>query len=491
MLAAGPYTARVIRQVIRSPALPLFAMALCAYAYFYQAGGWNQNSRFDLTRALVEQGSASIDAYHHNTGDKSRREGHYYCDKAPGVSYLAVPAYAACRAMAAPPQDEAEFLAWSAYASTVWAVGVPAALAVLAIYFLLGALGISARKSAAFALAYGLATLAFPYATLLYGHQTSAAFVTIGFALVVRERARETGARASALAAAGSILGAAVAVEYPAAIAVMAICIYAAATITPRRQLLWTVAGLAVMGALVAAYHWSVFGGPFTLPYEFSTQPHRSQGVFMGIGAPAPEALWGITFSTYRGLFYSAPWLLLAVPGAIYLWQQRYRAEVAVCAAVTILYVWLNASLVDWQGGWAMGARYLVPAIPFLVILAAGVLTREGQRRGLALVRGIVIAGLIVYSAAMMLVGTAVKPEVPTHIREPFATFLLPAFRDGRLAISTQSIDSISAPRHAEPAAWNLGQTFGLDGVWSLAPLLVVLAMLGAWLVLSLRPGRG
>jgi len=31
----------------------LFVLALGAYAYFFQGGGWNANVRFDLVRALV------------------------------------------------------------------------------------------------------------------------------------------------------------------------------------------------------------------------------------------------------------------------------------------------------------------------------------------------------------------------------------------------------------------------------------------------------
>ena len=30
----------------------LFALLFTSFAYFYQAGGWNQNSRFDLVRAI-------------------------------------------------------------------------------------------------------------------------------------------------------------------------------------------------------------------------------------------------------------------------------------------------------------------------------------------------------------------------------------------------------------------------------------------------------
>ena len=46
----------------------LFALVLGAYAYFYQGGGWNQNSRFDLTRPIVEQHTSQIDAYVKNAG---------------------------------------------------------------------------------------------------------------------------------------------------------------------------------------------------------------------------------------------------------------------------------------------------------------------------------------------------------------------------------------------------------------------------------------
>src|SRR5207249_4759356 len=63
---------------------------LSSYAYFYHGGGWNENSRFDLTRAIVEHHTLRIDAYHQNTGDKAFFDGHYYSDKAPGLSLAAV-----------------------------------------------------------------------------------------------------------------------------------------------------------------------------------------------------------------------------------------------------------------------------------------------------------------------------------------------------------------------------------------------------------------
>ena len=50
----------------------LVAVFMASYAYFYSGPGWNQDSRFDLVRAILEKRTLEITAYHDNTGDKSR-----------------------------------------------------------------------------------------------------------------------------------------------------------------------------------------------------------------------------------------------------------------------------------------------------------------------------------------------------------------------------------------------------------------------------------
>src|SRR5216684_9234062 len=82
---------------VRGRALLIAAVTFISYAYFYEGGGWNQNSRFDLVRAIVEQRTLRIDAYHQNTEDKAFANGHYYSDKAPGLALLAVPIAVAAR----------------------------------------------------------------------------------------------------------------------------------------------------------------------------------------------------------------------------------------------------------------------------------------------------------------------------------------------------------------------------------------------------------
>ena len=491
---------------MRRPEMALFVAAFAAYAYFYQAGGWNQNSRFDLVRATVEHGTASIDAYHTNTGDKARVGDHFYCDKAPGVSWMAAPAYAVARLVARPPDGdgiaEARFLAVAAHVSTAWAIGVPSAISVVALALLLGALGAGERTRLAAAGAYGLGTLAFPYSTLLYGHQVAAAFTLCAFALLVHARHVVGRAGPLLLAGAGALLGGAVVVEYPSALAAVVITAYAATFVRPLHRLGWLAAGAALPCAALALYHAVVFGGPLTLPYQFSTQKNRSRGFFMGLGVPNATVLWHVLLSPYRGLFFSSPWLALSLPGAIRMVRLRtgaLRPEAITCIAIALLHLWLNASLADWQGGRAMGARYLVPCLPFVAILAAALAlpgkgTSTGATRALRPAAWALAAAGALCSTFLMLAGTAVMPEVPIREPHPFGGYILPRLAKGQLAVSTQSIDSIGnspspGPLDARPIehAWNLGQRVGLDGLASLAPLVAIWIACAAWLAWAVR----
>lgn len=458
----------------------LFAVTFFAYAYFYQAGGWNQNSRFDFVRAWVEEGRTAIDSHHGNTKDKAKRLGHFYCDKAPGVSWLAIPVHAAVLAVHPEEPPGPRLLAVSSWLAAVFAIGLPSALAVVFLDGLLAAWGLAPRPRAALALAYGLATITWPYSTLLYGHQLAAALLLIAFALLARLK-NSPRAPAGTLFLAGFLLGVAVVAEYPAALAVLPLAAYAAVVVRPRPQVLWLILGGLLPAVALALYHWKIFGSPLALPYDFSTRKHRHLGFFMGLGVPRPEAFWHLLLSPFRGLLFSAPWLALAIPGAVRLWRLRKRAEVLTAGAVCLLFVWMNTSLVDWDGGWATGPRYLIPAIPFLVLLASGLFPRDGERPGRAQTWGFGL--LAAGSAALMLAATAVKPEVPNTFRAPFGEWILPEFFAGRLAGNTQSIDSLWPVAGGPAAAWNLGQLLGLSGLASLLPLGIVILGGTVWLL--------
>src|SRR5437764_13531744 len=135
----------------RQIAVLLGVVSFFSFTYFYEGGGWNQNSRFDLLRAIVERHTLQIDAYADNTQDKAHFRGHYYSDKAPGLVFLAVPFSVVARAgMNAVGVDadspRGEFVL--SYLVTAWAVALPMSLGVVCLFFVALRFGCSPTAAA-------------------------------------------------------------------------------------------------------------------------------------------------------------------------------------------------------------------------------------------------------------------------------------------------------------------------------------------------------
>ena len=173
--------------VARRDRLALVALAVAlfaSYAWFYEAGGWNQNSRFDFVRAVVFRGTMQIDAYADNTGDKAVFEGHTYSDKAPGLSLTAIPivklAVPLVKRLGMKAQGPDGLVALS-YVATVVCSGLVTVWAALLLvraghdWFGLESAGWFA------ALVYGLGTPAWAYATLFMGHALTATLLFVAY----------------------------------------------------------------------------------------------------------------------------------------------------------------------------------------------------------------------------------------------------------------------------------------------------------------------
>ena len=182
----------------------VFLLGFVCYGYFRPPTSWNENSRFNLVRAIVERGSLNIDPYHGNTGDKSYFEGHYYSDKAPGTSFAAVPAYAAYFAFlklsgAAPPAQQSgatpqdapwssSSYLWGLHLASIASVALISAMGVMVFLFLASFFTREPRLALLATLAYGFASLALPYATVFYGHQLAASLLLMAFALLFEQK---------------------------------------------------------------------------------------------------------------------------------------------------------------------------------------------------------------------------------------------------------------------------------------------------------------
>ena len=203
---------------MRSPWLrvewSVFVLLVGSYAFFWHSRDWNTASRLILTYAMADRGTVCLDGLDRQTGDIALFQGHYYCDKLPGFSLLGMAPYRLARTVARLSRPSPEVGGQGLLAGRL--LGHAGHLGVVHGHD--GGTARAARTrprlfattSALVGLAYGLATPAYVYATLAYGHQLSAFALTASFYLLSKRgdscRAPARGPAAGFLAAYAAII---------------------------------------------------------------------------------------------------------------------------------------------------------------------------------------------------------------------------------------------------------------------------------------------
>jgi hypothetical protein len=435
---------------------------LYPFPYFAELRSANEMPRIYLTQEIVDHGSFRLDArwaelQRGSTFDVSVTPRGRYANKAPGASFLAIPAYLALKAWHA-VAGGAPTGAEVAWAFRVTAATLPALLFLPLFLGLARRFTAGAETPARTALvAYALGSLAYPYALLFYSHALAAACAGGAFAVAVELGRGERRPRWAL--AVGLLAGVAVLADYQAIIAAAAVGVYLLLR-APRR------AWLAALGAvpplaLLAIYHQACFGSPFRTGYSFAPDPAHRLG-FLGIVGPNATAFWQALLAPDNGLVTLMPWVLLAMVGAVAILRDPARrravgAEAVVCAAVAVAYIVFLGSLVPefGRGGWSVGPRYLLPALPFLGWLAAAGLAAAESRAAFRVgARALVLVGVVIY-----VVAASTYPHWPT------------AFPNPLYQVSFRLLGAGMAPH-------SLGTLVGLRGLASLAPLYALVVVL-------------
>ncbi|HWE37759.1 MAG TPA: hypothetical protein VG406_14420 [Isosphaeraceae bacterium] len=521
LLAAGVASAAIggIGRWMRSDAYRraaglVFLTLLGSYAFFWHTRDWNVSSRLMLTYALVDRGTVRIDGLEDHTHDRAKYDGHYYSDKLPGYSFLAVPVYATAKALLHLPDHPLgrkgpEIPRWPAdYWTTLGTSGVLTALTGSLLVFLARSLGCGPRRAALVGLSYGLATPAFAYATLAYGHQATAFALLASFALLQtleRRRPRPRAALAGFLAA----LAATIELQVGPISAIFGL--YLLILWMSGRVRFASVAAFG-LGALVPtlgmlAYNAVAFGSPFDMGYF-----HHDTAIFarvhsaanpLGLRRPGwslvPELLWG----RRRGLLWFAPIVALALPGWLVLVAKR-RWGVAVVSLATCLAVFLvNLSYPEWTGGLATGPRLLVPLLPFAMLPVAALL---GVRVG-ATFFTVLATALTLWGATVMLLCQGVGARLDPNYVDPVFNVALPLWRGDPLPSDPRhdrSLYRLIPPDPPGPRPW-YGDRFDrtlVSWTWPVvsqlpparrwtqfAPLVAFQALMGALVMMGGRRG--
>jgi hypothetical protein len=259
------------------------------------------------------------------------------------------------------------------------------ALGAVVMFYLLASQLQSARTAVLLALLYAFATPVFYRSAQLNHNLLVADCALFGFALLWRPWAAPAGPAGRHYLAAGLLAGWAVVCDYSGLIVVVVLAGYAlvrwrSAPAEGRslRDVALFGTGLAVCGAVLMAYQWVCFGDPLLPAQRVMPVVAFTNRGYSGMDWPQWDLLWETGFSIRFGLFTSAPLLLLALyPPA---WLARTRIMgcpetwcVGIFCALFLLFCSAN------QYGrmqFNCGVRHIVPVVPFLFLIVAGILIR-------------------------------------------------------------------------------------------------------------------
>lgn len=201
----------------------LAIVAAFTYAFFFSGGDPNGATRFSLTEALVVRHAPDITPVHWRTIDKGYKNYKFFADKAPGLSLLATGPYAVMRAAdraTGTDPDSREAQLGKLYMLTLLFAGAAGVGTTLLLRRLAVFLGASARSAELVAFAYAFGTIAFPFSTVLFGHQLAAFLLLSALVLALERREKGTLAEPRVLALLGALWSLALVVEYPTAFAI-------------------------------------------------------------------------------------------------------------------------------------------------------------------------------------------------------------------------------------------------------------------------------
>lgn len=384
----------------------------------------NELTRWALAASLVEDGSLALSPrvlslLPPGFEDLSEREGRVYSNKAPGATLVALPGYLLVRPIAGPPS--ASSMRPALVAMRLFGASLPALLLALAASRAARRLGAPPERERVVLLTLLFATPLLAYGLLLFAHALAACALFGAFLLlhlpptaVVRPRRDAAG---------GALLGLAVLAEYPAA--VPAALLLAILLLVDRRRAARAVTGGLPFALLLALYDAACFGSPLALSSAHeragSFQSLAATGLF-GVSFPSPVTAARLLLDPARGLFLFSPILLLALaalPAARRVTKlPAFAALVGVPASLLLVY----AGYPNWHGGWSAGPRYLVAALPFLVLPLA--LARGGLGESVLLGSSAAAVSLVAFTF----------PFAPEGVPLPWATLALPLLSDGLVA---------------------------------------------------------
>ncbi len=383
--------------------LTLFLFGVYLLSFSGQLYSQDSMSMFSVTESFVKRGEFNTDQLW--TLFKARNEiapdGESYAKYGYGMSLFAVPLYALAFA-----------LNLGLTQTTLLTSSIVIALTAALVFLSARRLKFSRGVSLITALLFGLATPAWVYAKQFWSEPYAlfTLFAAFYFLQCFRD---EQNARDGLIA--GIALGLAAATRVTNVALVPAFVWYGFVVIDPHTQTSAQKQGH-FLSALGASIRWrgvipfALAVGGVALSVVWYDAARYGSPLATGYRAdetfdnPFLLGAYGLLFSPGRGLFVYMPFLA-ALIFSMPLFFRRAKRETILIVCTFIFYLVLFSTWYYWWGGTNWGARFLVPTIPFLVLLTAPAI--ELGLTGKQKIFSLVFAGLGLLALYFQLLGVA------------------------------------------------------------------------------------
>ncbi len=378
---------------------------------------------FLVTRSMADNKSVFLEGSD-RVVLRQGRDGRWVSKYGIGQSLAEIPAYLVSK-LAARSDDPQKREDLSYFVTSFTSPIVSAGVCVL-LFLLCIQAGYGRRVSAFMTVLLGTGSLLWPQSKVLFSEPLQAFCLTAAFLYTMKWRAYGGATRA---AAAGFFCGLMVATKPFLAIAAPPLVIFFMSglfTNKEKKRLLPAAAffgALAFWGAVILYYNWARFGNAFEFGYLGGTD---RDGVH-GFNTPLLVGLHGLLFSSGKGLLFFTPAVVLTVAA----WRQfaaKRRAEAWTIAATFALMLVSYSKWNAWHGDFTWGPRFLLPAVPLLILPIGDLFAPDGFMRRVS--GKLLFAAVFCVSIFVQIIGVSVNMGeylIMANTSSPYNGYFSPA----------------------------------------------------------------
>lgn len=416
----------------------LGVLLAASFPYFGKFLNANERPRLLQGMAWVEEASSAIDGPSARglapgidvARAPSALGGRLYPNKPPGATVPAAAAYSALRLSQRVAGTEITLRRYT-FAARLLGGWLPTmGLAVFGVLHLRRRFDL--RPSLFAVVVLVLATPIASYGRLLFGHTLAACLLFVGTTRLIDAIKKGRSLHAAIF---GGVAAMAVGVEYLAAFAAIPLGVWILLAVrdpSRRPAAAASVAGALIPIGLLAFYQASVFGSMWATPYHFVVRDQFAavhETGLLGLSLPTTTSMFEHGLSPWGGMAYWCAPLFVAALG--WAWAHRngeLRGPEFLAASTLGLFVLLNLGLIQ-TGGWRVGPRYLVVALPFM-LSGLGFAWKAAAQQRLVLAA---IVGVVGWSVGVNALAASLFPHVIPQ-GHPLADLLLPLAMGGYAA---------------------------------------------------------